>query len=559
MKKYLLLLFITLNTYCQINDVGVFNFNDYSTYTKCNPATQLSSGLSITTFGNETINTNKTIDNSTYSIEIFGTLNNNNVSHFGFGIKSGSNFRSIMYRGSTGAVQGINYCATTMQTPDFRTNGITYSIRDRISVKVTYLGLDKVTFQTSKNGVYTLPITATMNVKFGELCICIRSASSWSNVMVDVQTKNSYKNSVTITSAKELEQAISDTKGIGIIYLQSGTYYNFPLKFQRPIKLVGIGDVKLKYGEVINNATFNNGVYSIPHATIAGINTYITLWQDNVSSPRLPSTKMSYVSSISAVQNSSIPCFHQANGMLYFKIANGTNLVDNPVIIPSRGNNTVNHYVIGGGVANNSVQIDNISFLYAPMDLSNTHFTLKNVSGGCVNSNYVFQCGYSVGSVFENCEAFGCNSLTGGVGDGFNAHSDIGNGIETYIYFIYCYAHDNMDDGFSWHQYCFADCYGCFAEYNGNGFTVASGGDGMFEYCYALNNTLTGFGVTSIPLDGSEFTEATLLYCVAENNGTNFWKHQINQTKMSCDSCTSVGVNHFSSGIEQFNCNIFAN
>jgi len=88
---------------------------------------------------------------------------------------------------------------------------------------------------------------------------------------------------------------------------------------------------------------------------------------------------------------------------------------------------------------------------------------------------------------------------------------------------------------------------------------VASGGDGMFEYCYALNNTLTGFGVTSIPLDGSEFTEATLLYCVGENNGTNFWKHQINQTKMSCDSCTSVGVNHFSSGIEQFNCNIFAN
>lgn len=119
MKKYLLLLFITLNTYCQINDVGVFNFNDYSTYTKCNPATQMSQGLSITTFGNETINTNKLIDNSTYSIEIFGTLNNNNASHFGFGIKSGSNFRSIMYRGSTGAVQGINYCATTIQTPDF--------------------------------------------------------------------------------------------------------------------------------------------------------------------------------------------------------------------------------------------------------------------------------------------------------------------------------------------------------------------------------------------------------------------------------------------------------
>lgn len=553
MKK-LLLLFITLNTYCQINDVGVFNFNDYSTYTKCNPNTQLSSGLNITTFGNETINTNKVIDNSTYSIEIFGTLTNNNASHFGFGIKSGNSFRSIMYRGSNGAVQGINYCTTTLQTPDFRTSGITYSVGNRISVKVSYLGLDKITFQTSKNGVYTIPITATMNVKFGELCICIRSASSWSNLCVDVQSNNSYKQSTTINNASQLEQAISDTKGIGTIYLQSGVYYNFPLTFQRPIKLVGIGNVMLKYGEVINNATFSNGIYSIPHATIAGINQYITLWQDNVSSPRLPSLKMSYVSSIGLVQSSSIPCWHQSNGILYFKIANGTNLIDNPIIIPSRGNNTPNHYVIGGGVANNSVYIDNISFLYAPMDLSRTQFNLKNVSGGCVNSNYVFQCGYSVGSTFENCEAFGCNSLTGGVGDGFNAHSDIGNGIETYIYFIYCYAHDNMDDGFSWHQYCYADCYGCFAEYNGNGFTVASGGDGIFEYCNASNNILTGFGVTSVPLDGTEFTEATLLYCASENNGTNYWKHQINQTKMTCNSCTSIGNIHFSSGILQNDC-----
>lgn len=558
MKK-LLLLFITLNTYCQINDVGVFNFNDYSSYNKCNQATQLSSGLSITTFGNETINTNKVIDNTTYSIEIFGTLTNNNSSHFGFGIKSGNSFRSIMYRGSTGAVQGINYCTTTLQTPDYRTSGITYKIGDKVSVKVTYLSADKITFQTSKNGIYTTPITATMNVKFGELCICIRSASSWSNVCVDVQTNNSYKASTIISNANQLEQAISDTKGVGTIYLQSGTYYNFPLTFQRPIKLVGVGNVMLKYGEVINNATFSNGIYSIPHTTIAGINQYITLWQDNVISPRLPSMKMNYVGSISLVQSSNVPCWHQANGMLYFKIANGTNLIDNPVIIPSRGNNTVNHYVIGGGVANNEVYIDNISFLYAPMDLSNTHFMLKNVMGGCVNSNYVFQCGYSVGSTFENCEAFGCNSLTGGVGDGFNAHSDIGVGVETYIYFIYCYAHDNMDDGFSWHQYCFADCYGCFAEYNGNGFTVASGGDGIFEYCNASNNTVTGFGVTSIPLDGTEFTEADLLYCVGENNGTNFWKHQINETKMTCTGCTSVGINHFSDGINLFECNIVEN
>ena len=99
MKKYLLILFTTLNTYCQINDVGVFNFNDYSSYIKCSQTTVLGDGLNITTTANETINTNKLIDNSTYSIEIFGTLTNNSASHFGFGIKKGSSFRSIMYRG----------------------------------------------------------------------------------------------------------------------------------------------------------------------------------------------------------------------------------------------------------------------------------------------------------------------------------------------------------------------------------------------------------------------------------------------------------------------------
>jgi len=592
MKKLLILLLFFNFSFAQI-DTGNYTFNNFSTYTKCNPATILTQGLNIQTFGNETINTNISIDSSIYSIELFGTLLNNSASHLGFGLKNGSQFRSIIYRGSTGSVDGINFCNITMQTPQWRVNGSTYSVGDRVSVKVYFDGLN-VLFQTSKNGVYSQLLSSTFP-NLGELCIVIRQASTWSNLSVNIQTKSNYSdayiddfgNDTTGDGSfynpyKSVGKALDKTKGIGMIYALEGDYYNdITFLLNRNIKLTGVGQVRFVYGEVISTATsLNNDVYEITHAPIFGNSQFATLWHHDIIDTNsfidfshdlitqnygLTSLKTIYKSSLSALQTADInrSYWYYGNGKLYFKLKQGTNLSDNPIVIPSKGGNTLYNHVINGGRDGINVELNNIEIMYAPIDLAKTKFTLYGVKCGYTNTNYAFHYGYCKDSQFTHCKAQGVNSPVSLLGDGFNAHSDIWNedGYGTNVYFYGCTAMFNADEGFSGHSNTYSDLYYCLANNNGSGgFSFGAGGDALLTDCFAVNNGVTGFGVFLASQDGTTSNLQTFS-CTAKNNITNYYSDGLSDMKFEAYDCISSQGSgyHFSSGVELSNCTIQQN
>ncbi len=97
-----------------------------------------------------------------------------------------------------------------------------------------------------------------------------------------------------------------------------------------------------------------------------------------------------------------------------------------------------------------------------------------------------------------------------------------------------------MDDGFSWHQYCFSDLDSCLSEYNGSGITPASGGDALITNCIARRNIETGFACVGLPLDGSPNSEMFISNCEASNNGINYISDNA-PSKIYASFCTANG------------------
>lgn len=83
-----------------------------------------------------------------------------------------------------------------------------------------------------------------------------------------------------------------------------------------------------------------------------------------------------------------------------------------------------------------------------------------------------------------NCEAAGVGSNgSSTTSDGFNGH-DFARFTHTD-----CYSHDNIDDGWSFHENCFETGRGSFSEYNGGGgFTPALGCQAKYYICVSRKN-----------------------------------------------------------------------
>lgn len=83
-----------------------------------------------------------------------------------------------------------------------------------------------------------------------------------------------------------------------------------------------------------------------------------------------------------------------------------------------------------------------------------------------------------------NCEAAGAGSNgSSTTSDGFNGHD--------FARFTHadCYSHDNIDDGWSFHENCFETGRGAFSEYNGGGgFTPALGCQAKYYSCVSRKN-----------------------------------------------------------------------
>jgi len=531
------------------------NFIDFSTFTKWKPTTSLSSGLNITTTTNEFINTGRIIDENTYSVEISGICLSNNASHFGFGLKNGTTFRSIIYRGTSGEVTGLKYNSTTLDNPAWRVGvaGSGYVVGDKVSVKVYFEGVN-ISWKVGVNDVWQPLRNATKSFNLGELVIVIRSASQWGNVCCEIDAKSNFQDARIAPNGKDLlgngsienpfktiGRANDMAKGQGFIIPSDGDYFDdltFDLK--RNIKIAKNHNARFIYGERITSANLINGstkVYSIPHTAISGSTAHITFWQHDVNDDEalIPTNKVhtlqygrthfmehlkcTYKSSIAELENSdsSRSYWFWSLGVLYFTIKDGTNLNDNPLVIPSKGDKTTFNHCIADGRVGTNVIIDGMTILYAPIDFKYTEFITKRIKGGCVSSFFFVHYGFCKNSQLIDVEVFGVRPNVAGVGDGLNAHSQsTTNTLETDITVINPYLHDNYDDGISWHVNCKTDIDGGLIERNQNGVTPASGGFGTLSNCIIRDNNI---GVSALG------TNASLIVnnCVIENNNINLF------------------------------------
>jgi hypothetical protein len=585
-----------------------YRFNDFLGYTKTGSSV-LTAGLNIAANTYECVNTGKIITKDVYCITLTGTCGTTNTSAFGFGIRDGANYSSILYRGSNGFVQGFQYAVNSLITiPNggtFDTSGTypIFNVGDNVSIRV-FFEQNQVSWQTAVNGVWSRVSLAHPNAfrNLGELIIHIRTTSNWTNISANIQTKAEYAETVYISPTgldtnlgtknspiRTVNEAVLRTKGVGRIIATQGDYFDENINFARNINLEGEDGARARfiYGERITTSTLTPGytrVHEITHAPISGTAAQLAnvpFWQHDIIDPlsliiaeeshplhngrthRLPSLRCQYLSGgLAALEASDVnrSYWFQTGGKIYFTIKDGTNLATNPLIIPSLANSTTPgfNYIISQGTKGVNVNLKNIEILYTTTSFEFTKPTVEACVFGFSRSTEMVQYGYTIGAFFRLCEAFGCNYFVG-FGDGFNSHSDIGvNGSSRHFgtaTFEDCWFHDNLDDGVSWHQFCETNGTRCLAEYNGSGITPASGGHGIFTNTICRKNSVAGFSIVSQgSLDGLPYTNLYLMSCLSENNGTNYLNPNEVNSKFTVFNCVARGTGtHYSATIEKIN------
>lgn len=144
-----------------------------------------------------------------------------------------------------------------------------------------------------------------------------------------------------------------------------------------------------------------------------------------------------------------------------------------------------------------------ISVKYMSVKLTNTSdFELADCSCGNVYGEGAFVWNFTTNAKFTRCEAYR-TYYTATTGDGFNGHGNNASTIdqhvkETTCTLIDCWAHDNLDDGYSDHEHCEITLIGGLYEYNGAGVTPAAGSNCTCYNVYArFNHTDADFYYTS--------------------------------------------------------------
>ena len=252
--------------------------------------------------------------------------------------------------------------------------------------------------------------------------------------------------------------------------------------------------------------------------------------------------------------------YDSENAMLHFRIAEGTSLADNPLILPQYSDYGIRY-------SGENFRATGIEVLYAT-------FNLKKSTAAVVTdcaARYAFADGCWVWNgaralQLTRCEAARATAGNAG-GDGFNAHSPATGEAEakrTTHTLTDCWSHDNNDDGYSDHERCEGTVVGGLFEYNGKGgITPAVGAHDTIYHACCRRQTGAGIlytGVSSVTeggVGGQLYAEGCLC---TDNGGNNYYVrggmsqsgHPDRMTLVGCLSLRAGGYAFFA----DTNCNI---
>lgn len=277
---------------------------------------------------------------------------------------------------------------------------------------------------------------------------------------------------------------------------------------------------------------------------------------------RCDSTKMTRYTSMEGLQGdtSGVPAYYYdtTNKVLYFKIATGSDLASNPVVIPK-----YNAQGIYAGYC--EVHVTGVDCRYSYIFLNQcdnstlTDCSAKYVCGGQNNfcGGIVWLSSRNV--TFTRCEAARCTAaLNGATGDGFNAHiletEDSRDVRRMTATLVDCWAHDCIDDGYSDHGRSETTVIGGVFEYNDCGIANATGACDTIYNAVLRRHVTCGIrigGTVSSETNVGKGTCVTAYGCLAENNGDSGYRSGISSTDgttnlpnvLTCYNCISVSNN----------------
>jgi len=302
---------------------------------------------------------------------------------------------------------------------------------------------------------------------------------------------------------------------------------------------------------------------------------------------RCDSALMQNCATSADLQSATGPAYYydSTNNILYFKLANGTTLANNPVVLPNYNDPSIY-------VTNCEFNATGIECLYGFVGLMKcfnstlTDCASKYSYGGRNDGSGAYIWWSSRNINFVRCEAARCINGTSGTGggDGFNAHlnetvseSNLRRMTAT---LIDCWAHDNNDDGCSDHSRSEMTIIGGLYEYCGKGGITPSNGScntiyntilrrntgAGIRYTIASPNEYIGIGgcvtaIGCISCDNAEYgynltndsgvhdtNIMTLINCTAQRNGISGYNAEVSSSqyasnvKMKLVNCQWSGI-----------------
>lgn len=362
-----------------------------------------------------------------------------------------------------------------------------------------------------------------------------------------------------------LAKAVSLIAFGGDIILKQGDYTDFDLHNLtsqiKSIKAEQGANVRLVYGEKIEAAILTGGTTRVYQAAYAGsINPVSYLWQHDINDVatlvlmtnrhplhrgrvyRLPSTRLYNASSIAEIESTTNKLmWFLDSGVLYFSKGLGSDLLINPIVIPSAASiefsEPMNIFMYG------------IDILYKAVKTKNLKGEIKDSSIGMINGAGAIVYDDTSGLKFTRLEYYACSN------DGSNGHV-VGNGANPFpfarqnqIDFVDCHGHDNSDDGESCHEFSVVSHKGGLFEFNGNGITPASGGHTMCDGVTTQHNGVhdwttdqngTGFSSQGSALDNGVGTNIHCINCISIGDRKAFNGADDDSKFINCVSKDSV-------------------
>ena len=298
---------------------------------------------------------------------------------------------------------------------------------------------------------------------------------------------------------------------------------------------------RVKVGKILTGLTeYQNGVYkwtpgegeSLPSGS------HKWLWQHDlpdaqtqiIEEERHPlqrgriyrrlSTRIMPVNSLAELTNSEIPCWVVDNGSLYVKVAEGSNIGQNPIIVPGDNDSAI----IGAAY---DVTLLNVEAWYGNIKTGSGSYNFKAedcAARYCTGSG-AWQIDDSMCVKLIRCEADSTTMPSTSTGDGFNLHPT--NAQDVYAKggthtLIDCWAHDCRDDGYSDHARAEGTIIGGLFEYCGKGGLTPSYGSHDTIYAATARHCNSGIYCAGETNDGSMGTQVACHGVVSTDNVYNF-------------------------------------